>query len=99
MLPSLPLLAEAVLQSLQKQQQQELQRLQDPWEAELALEPAVVHPWEPQAVEPAELWEAELLEQAVLLLLFLPLLARSCLSPSVLLHLPLPPSLGIPPTL
>ena len=92
MLPSLPLLAEAVLQSLQKQQQQELQRLQDPWEAELALEPAVVHPWEPQAVEPA-------LMHPVLLLLFLPLVARSCLSSSVLLHLPVPPSLGILPTL
>ena len=63
MLPSLPLLAEAVLQSLKQDQQQEQAQQQ---ELQGLLAEAAVPPWEPQAVAAAHPWEPQPVASAVL---------------------------------
>ena len=99
-LPSLPLLAEAVLLSLQQlslqqQQEQQQQELQGLVQAELVQAARAMQPWEPQAVASAVM-------HPVLLLLFLPLLARAGLLhllPWGYLHLPVPASRVMTPIL
>ena len=95
MLPSLPLLAEAVLQSLQPEQQPEQQQPQEQEQQQPLVQATLV-----QAALVNQPWELQAVASAVQAALAMePWEPQACLVPAVLVCLPVQPSRGRTPIL